>query len=200
MNWRRRLLQFAQQTDGSTHEDGIGLTNRVDRVAAFNPAILAIRWAVTITSEALASREYGDALLSMAIWSGLLIAYTVVRTFRPIRYMGDVRSLTAVLGEVALFSVCLITTGFWGSPFILTLLTAIAVAGFARGVAFAIRVALTAAVVVTLPYLAEDAVEARVVESGQWTLVLLLVAIIAGYARRISGEADRQHNLALERL
>ena len=29
---------------------------------------------------------------------------------------------------------------------------------------------------------------------------MLLVAVIAGYARRISGEADRQHSLALDRL
>ena len=36
--------------------------------------------------------------------------------------------------------------------------------------------------------------------SAQWTLVLLLVGLIAGYARRISGEADRQHILALDRL
>ena len=37
-------------------------------------------------------------------------------------------------------------------------------------------------------------------QSAQWSLVLLLVALIAGYARRISGEADRQHSLALDRL
>ena len=29
---------------------------------------------------------------------------------------------------------------------------------------------------------------------------LLLVGVVAGYARRISGEADRQHSLALDRL
>ncbi|MFQ5557165.1 MAG: histidine kinase, partial [Acidimicrobiales bacterium] len=34
----------------------------------------------------------------------------------------------------------------------------------------------------------------------QWSVVLLLVAVVAGYARRISGEADRQHSLALDRL
>ena len=28
----------------------------------------------------------------------------------------------------------------------------------------------------------------------------MLVALVAGYARRISGEADRQHSLALDRL
>ena len=36
--------------------------------------------------------------------------------------------------------------------------------------------------------------------SVQWTSELLLVALIAGYARRVTGEADRQHSLALDRL
>jgi signal transduction histidine kinase len=43
-----------------------------------------------------------------------------------------------------------------------------------------------------------DAVAIRL--SAEWSMVLLLVALIAGYARRISGEADRQHSLALDRL
>ena len=34
----------------------------------------------------------------------------------------------------------------------------------------------------------------------QWSVIVLLVAVIAGYTRRISGEADRQRSLALDRL
>ena len=40
----------------------------------------------------------------------------------------------------------------------------------------------------------------RVQLSIEWSLVVILVAVVAGYARRISGEADRQHSLALDRL
>jgi signal transduction histidine kinase len=200
LNWRQRLQQLSDVTDGSTHEDGIGLTQRVDRVAAFGPAILAIRWGVTIAAVALATQQYDDRPTAMALWSAVALTYTIVRTVRPIRYTGDLRSLLEVLGEVILFAGCLMATGLWESPYILTLLTSIAVAGFARGFSFGLRVALTASMAVSLPFLIEDPHPDRVVLCGQWTLVFLMVALIAGYARRISGEADRQHVLALDRL
>ena len=200
VGWRDRVQQLSKVTDGSTHEDGIGLTERVDRVAAFGPAILAIRWGVTITSIALATQRYEGEPALVATWCGVLLAYTVVRTIRPIRYTGDIASLVAILVEVALYVTAIVTTGYWDSPFILMLLTAISVAGFARGFAFALRIGIVSTLAVTLPYLLESTAPERVIQSGRWTLVLLLVALIAGYGRRISGEADRQHVLALDRL
>jgi signal transduction histidine kinase len=200
MSWRERFQQLSEVTDGSTHEDGIGLLSRVDRVAAFNPAILAIRWGVTIASVALALRDYAEEPVKVSVWSTVVLVYAVLRTIRPIRYRGDLSSLVEVLAEVVIFAACVMTTGYWESPFILTLVTPIAVAGFARGFWFGLRVALAASAVVSLPYLIEDASNDRIVLSGQWTLVLLLIALIAGYARRISGEADRQQLLALDRL
>lgn len=199
-SWRDRLQEFTATTDGSTHEDGIGLVERVDRVAAFAPAVLAIRWGTTIASCALATQTADERIWLVAGWCAVLIAYAVWRTVQPIRYRGDVRSLLLVLGEVALDLGAVLTTGYWDSPFILTLLTAITVAGFARGFGFALRIGLASALAVTLPWVIPDPTEDKVVVSGQWTLVLLLVALIAGYARRISGEADRQHSLALDRL
>jgi hypothetical protein len=35
---------------------------------------------------------------------------------------------------------------------------------------------------------------------AQWASWMVLIALVAGYARRISGEADRQQTLALDRL
>ena len=198
--WRERVQRLSDVTDGSTHEDGIGLGDRVDRVAAFGPAILAIRWGITIASLALATQRLDDQPVLMATWSGVLLTYAIVRTFRPLRYTGDLRSLVALLLEVAFYVACLVTTGFWESPFILTPLIAVTLAGFARGFAFSLRVSIVCALAVSLPYLMEDPVTERFVQSGQWTLVLVLVALIAGYGRRISGEADRQHVLALDRL
>ena len=45
-------------------------------------------------------------------------------------------------------------TGGWESPFIFSLMTAVIVAGFARGFAFALRLALVSAAAVTITYLA----------------------------------------------
>jgi signal transduction histidine kinase len=198
--WRDRLVELASTTDGSVHDDGVGVTERIDRVATFGPAILAIRWGTTVASIALATQEPGPDRNLIIAWSVVIVFYTVWRTINPIRYYGDVRSLLMVIGEVVLHVAALVSTGYWESPFILTLLTAITVAGFARGFGFGLRIGIVSALAVSIPYLMEDPTEERIVISGQWTLVLLLVALIAGYSRRISGEADRQHSLALDRL
>ncbi len=147
--WRQRVQQLSETTDGSTAVDGIGLTQTVDRVAAFGPAILAIRWAITITSLALATQRYLDAPVATAIWAGILLVYAIARTVRPIRYTGDVRSLVEVLAEVTIYLACIATTGFWDSLFILTLLTAVSLAGFARGFAFALRISIVSALAVS---------------------------------------------------
>lgn len=198
--WRDRVVELIETTDGSTRDDGIGVFDRIDRVAAFAPAILAIRWGTTIASIALATQAINEPRWLIGGWCIVLVLYTVVRTARPIRYRGDVKSLLSVIGEVVLLVAALCTTGYWDSPFILSMLTAITVAGFARGFGFALRIGIASSLAVSIPFLVVDHSDARIIQSGQWTLVLLLVAVIAGYARRISGEADRQHSLALDRL
>lgn len=197
---RDRIQELSEITDGSTRDDGIGLTNDVDRVATFAPAILAVRWGTTIASVALATQDPDNSIDVLVFWCVVTITYTVFRTITPLRYRSNLRSLVAVVGEVAIFALALCTTGYWESPFILTMLTAITVAGFARGFGFALRIGILASLIVTIPYLADGATSDKVITSGQWTLVQLLMALVAGYARRISGEADRQHSLALDRL
>jgi signal transduction histidine kinase len=197
---RDRVQQVAAATDGTAAEDG--LIDDVDRVAAFSPAILVIRWGTTIASLALSITYITNtADRTVALWCGVILAYTVVRTTHPIRYTGTIRSLLEVVGEVALLVLAVCMTGFWDSPLIFSLLTAITVAGFARGFGFAVRIGLVASLMVSIPFIWPDRTNPDVIrESAQWSLVLLLVALIAGYARRISGEADRQHSLALDRL
>jgi signal transduction histidine kinase len=196
----RRFQQLAASTDGTAAEDG--LVDSVDRVAAFSPAILVIRWGTTIASLALSITYITNTSdRTVALWCGVILAYTVIRTTHPIRYTGTIRSLLEVVGEVALLVLAVCMTGFWDSPLIFSLLTAITVAGFARGFGFAVRIGLLASVMVSIPFIWPDRNDPTVIrESAQWSLVLLLVALIAGYARRISGEADRQHSLALDRL
>src|SRR5690606_18275593 len=69
-----------------------------------------------------------------------------------------------------------------------------------RGFGFALRIGAVCSIAVSIPFLVQDPTSDRITTSAQWTLILLLVALVAGYARRISGEADRQHTLALDRL
>src|SRR6478609_8293918 len=174
---------------------------RTDQVAAFRPAILGIRGGTTAVSVALASPAFTEGDLWVVGWCFLIVGYNVFRIVRPVRYVDDTRSLVRVIGEVAFHTIAVAATGYWESPFIFALITAVMVAGFARGFAFALRVSIAACLAIGIPFLIQDGTTIEDVRTtAQWTVELLLVALIAGYARRVTGEADRAHSLALDRL
>lgn len=174
----------------------------IDRLRPFAPAILAIRWATMMACLALAAPDFIDRELVTVAWTILVLSYTAFRTINPIHYIGDTRSLLAVLGEVGLLTLAVAGTGYWSSPFVASLITSIMIAGFARGFGFALRISVVSVLAVGLPDMARDEFvwESDGAITLQWAVILMMVSVIAGYARRISGEADRQHTLALDRL
>jgi signal transduction histidine kinase len=170
-------------------------------VATFRPAILGIRGGTTAISVALASPAIAEGDRWIIGWCVVIVVYNVFRLVQPLRYHDDNASVARVLVEVALHILVVAVTDYWQSPFVFALITAVMVAGFARGFAFGLRISVVSALAVSIPYLLEPGTGvAELRTAGQWTAELLLVALIAGYARRISGEADRQHTLALDRL
>ncbi|MBU6215458.1 MAG: GAF domain-containing sensor histidine kinase [Acidobacteria bacterium] len=172
-----------------------------DRIAAFTPLITAARLATTIISVLLVSTSADAETRTLQLWTAVLVANAVFRSFRPLRYADGIRSLAVVLAEVAVTIVAVVATGGWRSPLILMLLTAVMIAGLARGFGFSIRVAVATIVAVTVPSMARSADPRDVIlEALSWGAIVVLVAITAGYARRISGEADRDRELALGRL
>jgi signal transduction histidine kinase len=199
--WRERVSRFVSASDGNDAPDVVTLLAAVDRVAAFGPAILAIRWGTTAVSIALAVGIEGEKDTAIVAWGVAIVAYTILRTLRPIRYTGDIKSLVTVLVEVVLLVLAVSMTGYWESPYVFSLLTAIIVAGFARGFGFGIRISIVCSLAISIPFLAlPDASSDDLRLAAQWSASLILVGLVAGYARRISGEADRQHSLALDRL
>ncbi len=206
----RRRFSFLRRTARLNREGGLhdaplvvasGLADDVDRLTAFGPPILAVRWGVTVLSMALAAPAFINAEWNTVAWCGVLIGYTLLRTVHPLRYTGDTRSLILVLAELVLPILAVVNTGYWDSPFVFSILTAVTIAGFARGFGFGLRLAAVAAAAVSIPALDAAGYDAESVRlAAQWASVLLLVALVAGYGRRISGEADRQHSVALERL
>lgn len=198
--WRDRISRLGSTRDGSDSPELVSILE-LDRVAAFRPAILAIRWGTTAVSVALAAEGYIAPDFDVVVWGVIIVAYTILRTLRPIRYTGDIRSLVEVIAEVALLVAAVAMTGYWESPYVFSLLTAIIVAGFARGFGFGIRIGLVCALGITIPFLARaEASDTDLRLSAQWSVSLVLVGLVAGYARRISGEADRQHSIALDRM
>lgn len=172
-----------------------------DALSPFAQAILIIRWGATAVSLVLASPDIQDVDRGLIAASALLLASTIYRTVRPLQYGDDTQSVLLVVGEVGATALAVALTGYWGSPLAFSMLTAVAVAGFARGFGFGIRVACAALLAISIPwafeptYLKED-----LLTSVQWSVEILLVALVAGYARRIAGEADRRQILAMDRL
>ena len=133
----------------------------------------------------------------------VVTTYATVRSFRPIRYTGDMLSLIEVIVEVALHVAVVDLTGGWGSPVRLLV--------HHRGLHRRVRPRLrlrpahrhrlgrspSACPTVLGPDVTTDD-RSRSAARGRG--MLILVSIVAGYARRISGEADRQRDLALDRL
>lgn len=172
-----------------------------DRIASFNSLVTATRLATTAISLLLVSTRLGGQDLSLKLWTAVLVSYAIFRAFKPIRYSDDVASLLRVVGEVALHVAAVIMTGYWDSPLIFMLLTAVTLAGLARGYGFSIRIAVATVLAVSFPYVTEAANDREaLLQSARWGSIVMLVAIIAGYARRISGEADRERELAMDRL
>ncbi len=199
-SWLRSLTRLSRVSDGYD-PTGPGMLDRVDRVATFAPAVLAIRWGMTAVSLALSASAFVHNDWRIVLWCMAVVSYTVIRTVSPLRYIGNLRSLFEVIGEIAFHVVAVAATDYWESPFVFSLMTAIVVAGFARGFGFGIRIAVGAGVAISLADAFRPGYETQDLRiSLQWSAVLLLVGVVAGYARRISGEADRQHSLALDRL
>lgn len=174
---------------------------RHDRVAVFGPVITGARLATTAISLLLAADAIiaGDPTMRMA--TVIVVAYATLRSLHPVRYADPIPSLIAVFFEVVLHVAVVLATGLWASPFVYTVLTAVIVAGFARGFAFGLRIGMATGFAVSLPQLLADDYSAEAIRvSARWTVLLILISIVTGYGRRISGEADRERDLALDRL
>ena len=172
-----------------------------DSLGSFSEAVLAVRWGTTAISLALASPDIADGdggtLAAMAV----LVALTAFRTVRPLRDDRHSHLAAATLLDVLVPVVAVATTGYDESPLLFALLTPAALAGFARGFGFGVRVAAAVVVPLGVPWVLGDHHRGDGARIGlQWAGEVVLVAIVAGYARRISGEADERRDAALDRL
>ncbi len=109
---------------------------------------------------------------------------------------------TVLLFEIALNTIAVTATGSWASPFVVCLLAAVMAAGLTLGFAPALRIAIAATLAVSAVFAIQvgSMPGYSVQAGGRWAAELLLVAFLAGYTRRIFGEAERRHSQALDRI
>ncbi len=143
------------------------------------------------------------ALAGMAVWQSdrgdrplLTVSGSCAR--RAVAARGGVVALISLAVDVA----AVVTTGSWGSPFVFCLLGGVMTIGFAGGFAAGIKAAVVATMAVAVPFhLRLEVLDGAAFQlSGQWAVELLLVAVLAAYARRVFGRAEEEHTRALDRM
>lgn len=158
-----------------------------------------VRWAALVLGLVLAAIT-GATTLQVGAWAVVLAAIAL--------WLSDNRTLTvgqrraATLVELGVDVAAVVSTGGWTSPFVFCLLGAVTGVAFAGGFTVGIKTALLATVAVAvphhLPFHTPAAEQLRL--SGQWGVELLLVAVLAAYARRLFGQAQEQTSMALDRM
>ncbi len=173
----------------------------VDQLANFSAAIVNVRWATTAVSLVLA----GSSILRPD-WAALVatlavLGNTIYRSINPLIYTGSPTDQLLLLLEVILFWAALAATAFWQSPLVIAAAGVLVVAGFAGGFRLALRIGAVLTMSLTVVgFAAGDWGPADMSDAIRWSALLLLTGVIAGYGRRISGEATRQHSATLDRV
>lgn len=188
-------------TDVAASGDRRGPTGPVDHLAGFNAAILNVRLATIAVSLVLAGTGYAQAGWTIVGASAVLLANTAYRSLVPLTYTGSPRDQARLLAEVGLFWLALAATGFWQSPLVIASAAVLVIAGFAGGFRLALRIGAATTIGLTIVGFAfTEWNPERMSEAIQWTALLLLTSVVAGYGRRISGEANRRASANLDRI
>ncbi len=168
----------------------------------FTQIVFGVRLTTTAVALALVLSPAVPHDGATVAWAVVVTAYNVFRLVQPLQGNDDLASVARVVVEVALHAMAVTFTGAWSSPFVYPLLTAIIVAGFARGIFPALRLSIATAVAVSFV----EAVQYKGIKTdiwqtnAQWSLFLVLVALMAGYYKRVMGDARKSHSLAMTRV
>jgi len=158
-----------------------------------------VRWAALALGVTIAAIS-GETTARVGAWAVALAVVAIWRSDNPTSSSG--RAAAAALVEVAVNVAAVVTTGAWSSPFVFCLLGGVMTVGFARGLGTGMQTAAAASLAVTVPYqLSLDGPAGDSLRiSAQWAVEMLLVAVLAAYARRLFGRAQEQHTQALDRM
>lgn len=165
----------------------------------FTSVVTAFRWATTAGS--LLQLTTGPRTRADALTGAAVLTYALWRTIWPIPISrGGRTTLPAIFFEATIMVGAVLATGYWSSFFSLGLLTAVCVAGLAYGVALSFPVAAVCIVVVAVPYHVSAGSHADFQLTSQWAGELALVALVTGYARRLTLAASAETSAFMGRL
>jgi signal transduction histidine kinase len=122
---------------------------------------------------------------------GIVLAfYTLYRTLRPIHYDQDSWQVTAALAFEMILSVAVIeATGFGDSPFLVCLVVATAIVGFAGGIRIVSWMSVLAGLAVALPSQLIGQYRFVAGSSFQFAIEVVLVGVVGGFSRIVTDDA-----------
>ena len=168
-----------------------------------------VRWGI-LAIAAFIVAVHGPIDRSVVVLGGVLVAHAAWRGTHPDTATmaspdwsaGTSLPPLAIIVEVFITVLAVDSTGYWGSPFALLP----AQRGGRRRLRPGFRPRRPGGrrdgACVGIPWHLEEAnftIDGLGL-SGQWALELVLVAVLAGYARRLFGEAEQRHEQALDRV
>ncbi len=179
-------------------------------LGADSSLLSGVRWGSLAVGLILAVLPNGPGRVSL-VWGVIFFGYAGWRSFRrshadqhrAIEPEGATHgpvSWSLLLSELALVAGGVATTGSWDSPFVLCLVTPLIGIGFHGGFGAAIRAASATVVVVAIPAVASGPPLTAIKATAQWAVEFGLLAVMAGYARRVFGEAEERHSRTLDRM
>lgn len=171
------------------------------QLARFRQTVAVVRAVTMAIVVVLVWSDTGGHQTALIVWTVVLLTYNAFRLLVPLQGDSDTVNIVKLLVEVALATTAVAFTDAWGSPVVFMLLPSVMVAGFGRGIWPALRIGLAIGVTVSVVELTTNSVTGEVwVKNLQWTLFVALVGVMAGYARRILGEARQTHSLTMSRV
>ncbi|HVC71455.1 MAG TPA: histidine kinase [Acidimicrobiales bacterium] len=157
-------------------------------VARFVPLLIALRWGTLSLAVALGVIEKTNR---HDIVAGIVLAlYTLWRTLWPIRY--DRRGWRVSVGlflEIVVALVVVEVTGFSLSPYLVCLVVATAIVGFAGGLGAVAPLSVVAGLAVAVPSMVIDADRGLAASSVQFAIELVLVGVVGGFSRTVIEDA-----------
>ncbi len=193
--------RYSRRTGGAGRDPAASparlLAGDPDRLRPYRPLVTIVRWGTVLVGVVLTASDPRRTGAEVVI-AGLLVLHAGLRTIVPASWRGTGRGALSTLVETAACYGAVAATGWWSSPFVFTVIPGLVEAGFAGGFGWAVPLAAVTSAAVTGPSFQNT--NAAIQLATQGSAEFLLAAMVAGYGRRLFGEAEERTTTALDRL
>lgn len=175
----------------------------VDRLRPFQRLIAGVRWGALVFSAILLTTTPQYRTTYNAVAFAVLAAWTAFRTVRPIRHWGnEIGTATSVVLELGLAIIVVCLTGYWDSPLAFMLFPGVVIGGFSQGGPLVVGYGTLTGLCVTVSaaMAQHQQTNEQWQRSAQWTIELMVIALVAGVGHKVLLDTVARHSDALDTM